>query len=48
MAALKDKINQWVDQLNTWRTTHMSDRRFMLILSIPTGFLAGAAAVIIK
>jgi CIC family chloride channel protein len=48
MAALKDKINQRVDQLNTWRTTHMSDRRFMLILSIPTGFLAGAAAVIIK
>ena len=26
----------------------MSDRRFMLLLSIPTGFLAGAAAVIIK
>ena len=48
MAALKDKIGQWVDRLNAWRSTHMTDRRFMLIISIPTGFLAGAAAVIIK
>ena len=45
---LKDKLNGWIDQFNTWRATHMSDRRFMLLLSIPTGFLAGAAAVIIK
>ena len=48
MAALKEKISQWVDQFNTWRKDHMTDRRFMLLLSIPTGFLAGAAAVIIK
>ena len=26
----------------------MTDRRFMLILSIPTGFLAGVAAIVIK
>ena len=45
---LKEKINQWIDRFNAWRTTHMTDRRFMLILSIPTGFLAGAAAVVIK
>ena len=44
----KDKINGWIDRFNAWRATHMTDRRFMLILSIPTGFLAGAAAVVIK
>ena len=44
----KDRINEKIDQFNTWRVTHMSDRRFMILLSIPTGFLAGAAAVIIK
>ena len=45
---LKDKLDRWIDQFNTWRATHMTDRRFMILLSIPTGFLAGAAAVIIK
>ena len=45
---LKDRINRWVDRLNAWRTAHMTDRRFMLILSIPTGFLAGVAAIVIK
>ena len=44
----KDKLDGWIDRFNEWRLTHMTDRRFMLILSIPTGFLAGAAAVIIK
>ena len=48
MAALGEKISRQVDRFNTWRTTHMSDRRFMILLSIPTGFLAGAAAVVIK
>ena len=46
--AFKDKLNGWIDRFNAWRLTHMTDRRFMLILSIPTGFLAGAAAVVIK
>ena len=45
---LSEKIDGWIDRFNAWRKTHMTDRRFMLILSIPTGFLAGAAAVIIK
>ena len=45
---LKDKLNGWIDQFTTWRTAHLTDRQFMLILSVPTGFLAGAAAVIIK
>ena len=44
----QDKLNGWIDRFNEWRPTHMSDRRFMILLSIPTGFLAGAAAVIIK
>ena len=48
MGKAKDKINEWIDRFNAWRATHMTDRRFMLILSIPTGFLAGAAAVVIK
>ncbi len=46
--AFKDKLNVWIGQFNAWRAIHMTDRRFMLILSIPAGFLAGAAAVIIK
>lgn len=31
-----------------WRLAHLSDRRLMIILAIPTGFLAGLAAVLIK
>ena len=46
--AFKDKLNGWIDRFNKWRATHMTDRRFMLILSLPVGFFAGAAAVIIK
>lgn len=45
---LKDKINAWIDKLNVWRSKHLSDRQFMLLLSIPTGFLAGVAAIAIK
>ncbi len=45
---LKGKINEWIDQFTTWRTNHLTDRQFMLILSVPAGFMAGAAAVIIK
>ncbi len=48
MAALGEKISQQVDRFNAWRTAHMTDRQFMLLLSAPTGFLAGAAAVVIK
>ena len=35
-------------RINRWRLTHMSEKQFMLLLSIPTGFLAGLSAVIIK
>ena len=45
---LKDKIKTWIDQFNEWRAARISDRVFMILLSIPTGFCAGLAAVIIK
>jgi len=34
--------------LNKWRLAHLSDRQFMILLAVPTGFLAGVAAVLIK
>lgn len=35
-------------KINKWRLSHMSEKQFMLLLSIPTGFLAGLSAIIIK
>ncbi len=35
-------------KINRWRLTHISEKQFMLLLSIPTGFLAGLSAIIIK
>ena len=37
-----------VKKINRWRQTHISEKQFMFILSIPTGFLAGLSAIIIK
>ncbi len=37
-----------VKKINRWRHTHISEKQFMFILSIPTGFLAGLSAIIIK
>lgn len=34
--------------MNEWRLAHLTDRRLMIVLAVPTGFLAGLAAVIIK
>ena len=34
--------------MNKWRLAHLSDRQFMILLAVPTGFLAGVAAVLIK
>lgn len=45
---VRQKIDKWVDQFNAWRKEHLTDRRFLLLISIPTGFLAGLAAVVIK
>ena len=45
---LKTRAKIMFKSLNKWRLTHLSDRRFMIFLAIPTGFLAGLAAVLIK
>lgn len=44
----KQKIGSWIDRFNNWRQSHLTNQQFMLLVSIPTGFLAGLAAVIIK
>ncbi|MBP5573152.1 MAG: chloride channel protein [Bacteroidales bacterium] len=44
----KHRISNWIDRFNNWRQVHLTNQQFMLLLSIPTGFLAGLAAVIIK
>ena len=45
---LNTRLKIWRKSLNKWRLAHLSDRRLMIILAIPTGFLAGVAAVLIK
>ena len=45
---LKTRARYFFKSLNKWRLAHLSDRQFMMILAIPTGFLAGLAAVLIK
>ena len=45
---LKTRLKILFKSLNKWRLAHLSDRRFMILLTIPTGFLAGLSAVIIK
>lgn len=45
---LKTRAKIFLKSLNKWRLTHLSDRRQMILLAIPTGFLAGVAAVLIK
>ncbi len=44
----KQRISNWIDRFNNWRQSHLTNQQFMLLASIPTGFLAGLAAVIIK
>lgn len=38
----------FLKNLTKWRLEKITERQYMIILSIPTGFLAGLAAVIIK
>ena len=45
---LKTRAKVFFKSLNKWRLSHLSDRQFMILLAIPTGFLAGVAAVLIK
>ena len=44
----KKQFSERIDQFNTWRQAHLSNQQFLLLLSIPTGFLGGLAAIIIK
>ena len=45
---LKTRAKVFFKSLNKWRLAHLSDRQFMILLAVPTGFLAGVAAVLIK
>ena len=45
---VKSRIKLAINKFNKWRVTHISERQFMLLLSLPTGFLAGLAAIVIK
>lgn len=45
---MKTKVKDFFKSLNKWRLAHLSDRQLMIVLAIPTGFLAGLAAVLIK
>ena len=44
----KQKAGNWIERFNEWRTAHLTNQQFMLLLSVPTGFLGGLAAIIIK
>lgn len=44
----KQKAGNWIERFTEWRSTHLTNQQLMLLLSIPTGFLAGLAAVVIK
>lgn len=44
----KTRAKVFFKSLNRWRLAHLSDRQFMILLAVPTGFLAGVAAVLIK
>ena len=37
-----------MERFNEWRTAHLTNQQFMLLLSVPTGFLGGLAAILIK
>ena len=44
----KRKFSERIERFHEWRKAHLSNQQFMLLLSIPTGFLGGLAAIIIK
>lgn len=45
---IKARIHLIATKINKWRYSHISEKQFMFILSLPTGFLAGLSAIIIK
>jgi CIC family chloride channel protein len=44
----KQKFSERIERFNAWRTAHLTNQQFMLLLSVPTGFLGGLAAILIK
>ena len=44
----KQKFSERMERFNEWRTAHLTNQQFMLLLSVPTGFLGGLAAILIK
>lgn len=42
------KRQSLIEQFNSWRVKHITDKQFILLLSAVIGFLAGMAAVLIK
>lgn len=45
---IKARIFLLAQKINKWRYAHISEKQFMLLLSLPTGFLAGLSAIVIK
>ena len=45
---IKARVFLLAQKINKWRYAHISEKQFMLLLSLPTGFLAGISAIIIK
>ena len=45
---MQNGFNKILKKFLIWRIRHISDKRFVLILSVVIGFLAGLAAVVIK
>lgn len=37
-----------MERFTEWRKAHLTNQQFMLLLSVPTGFLGGLAAILIK
>jgi len=48
-AAVKENISipKWLERLHQWRTTHVSDKMFIIILALIVGFFSAVAAFIL-
>ena len=44
----RQRFSERMERFTEWRTAHLTNQQFMLLLSIPTGFLGGLAAILIK
>ncbi|MBQ3709753.1 MAG: chloride channel protein [Bacteroidales bacterium] len=44
----KKSFSERMERFTEWRKAHLTNQQFMLLLSVPTGFLGGLAAILIK